>query len=60
MKININYISRKLYNNTNIGWWFWYFKTYTYIKGFNLRICGLHFNIRENNGTAKMLASMKK
>ena len=26
-----------------------------YIRGFNMRICGVHFNIRENNATQKLI-----
>lgn len=59
MKININYISTNHYDWSNIGWWFWYYKPYTIIKGFNLRICGIHFNIRENNGTQKIIDKIK-
>ena len=59
MKININYISIKHYDWSNISWWFWYYKPYTYIKGFNIRICGIHFNIREKNGTEKMIAKFR-
>lgn len=59
MEINVNYVSRKWYDSTNIGWWFWYFKPYKYIKGFNMRICGVHFNIREKNATAKLIAKSK-
>ena len=54
MKIDITYTSKKLFLNPRS--WFWYFKRYTYIKGFIIRICGIHINIREKNGTAKMIA----
>lgn len=61
MKIDVGYISTKWYDRKTIGWWIFYFKPYKLIKGFNLRICGIHLNIRESNGTAKMIAnSMKK
>ena len=55
MKINVNYVSRKWYDKSTIKSWFWYFRSYSYIKGFNMRICGVHFNIRENNGTQKLI-----
>ena len=60
MIINVNYVSRKWYDNTNIDQWLWYFKRYAYIKGFNMRICGIHFNIREKNATAKLIAISKR
>ena len=55
MKINVNYISTKWYDKTNIGSWFWYFRPYKFITGFNIRIFGIHFNIREKNGTDKII-----
>ena len=55
MKANINYVSTKWFPISKIGWWLFYFKKYTYVKGFNLRICGIHFNIRENYATEKLL-----
>jgi hypothetical protein len=59
MKINVNYVSRKWYDKSTIKSWFWYFKPYSYIKGFNIRICGVHFNIRENNDTQKLINKSK-
>ncbi len=59
MKINVNYVSRKWYDKSTIKSWFWYFRSYSYIKGFNMRICGVHFNIRENNGTQKLINKSK-
>jgi hypothetical protein len=35
--------------------WFFYFRRYTYVKGFWGRICGVWFNIREKNATEKLL-----
>ena len=55
MKVNIDYISTKHFPISKLGWWLFYFNKYTFIKGFNLRILGFHFNIRENNGTEKMI-----
>jgi len=59
MKINVNYISRKWYDKATIKSWFWYFRAYNYIRGFNMRICGVHFNIRENNATQKLINKSK-
>jgi len=59
MKININYVSRKWYNKTTINSWFWYYKPYVNIIGFNTRICGVHFNIKENNATQKLINKSK-
>jgi hypothetical protein len=59
MKVDINYISTKHFPIDKLGWWAFYFNQYTYIKGFNLRILGVHFNIRENNGTEKMINSFR-
>lgn len=59
MKVDINYISTKHFPIDKLGWWAFYFNQYTHIKGFNLRILGVHFNIRENNGTEKMINSFR-
>jgi len=55
MKVDINYISTKHFEIDKLGWWAFYFKRYTYIRGFNLRVFGVHFNIRETNATEKLL-----
>lgn len=55
MKVDVNYVSVKWFPIDKIGWWLFYFKKYTYVKGFNLRILGIHFNVRENDATAKLL-----
>jgi hypothetical protein len=59
MKVDINYISTKHFPNDKFGWWAFYFNRYTYIRGFNLRVFGVHFNIRENNGTEKMIKAFR-
>lgn len=55
MKIDIKYISTKWFPIKKIGWWVFYFKKYTYIKGVQIRVFGIHFNIRETNATSKLL-----
>lgn len=60
MLIGINYVGRKHYDATNIGQWMWYFKKYTFVKGFNIRIFGLHFNVREDNATQKLIEIGRK
>ena len=55
MKIDIVYVGLRHFPLSKIGWWAWYYKPYGLIKGFNLRICGVHFNIRESDGTRKMI-----
>lgn len=45
MKISINYCSIMHYNKSTIIQWVYYFKKYTYIKGFIIRIFGLYINI---------------
>ena len=40
--------------------WFFYYKQYKNVKGFNLRILGLHFNIREWNATEKLIKLFKE
>jgi hypothetical protein len=60
MKININYVSRKWYDITNISSWFWYYKQYTHIKGLNIRIFGVHINIREKNATEKLIVRWRQ
>lgn len=60
MKVDINYISTKHFPINKLGWWTFYFKRYTYIGGFNLRIFGIHFNIREAHATEKLLNFSKQ
>ena len=55
MRVTFKYISLKYYPLNKIGYWIWYFKRYSSIKGFNIRIFGCHFNVRENNTTAKII-----
>jgi hypothetical protein len=55
MKINVNYISIKHYDRTNITQWMWMFKRYTYVKGFTMRIFGIYINVRESNATEKLI-----
>ena len=57
MKVDIKYIGTKWFPIKKIGWWIFYFKKYTYIKGFQIRIFGFHFNIRENIGKSIFLAN---
>lgn len=56
MKINCHYVSTKHYDRTNIYQWIWRFESYTYIKGWRIRICGISFNIREKDATKKLIA----
>ena len=55
MKVNINYCSIHNFGLSNIHWWVFMFKRYTYIKGFIVRILGVYINVRENNSTEKLL-----
>lgn len=55
MKINIDYISTKHYDRTNIVHWMFMFKRYTAVKGFIMRIFGIYINARENNSTEKLI-----
>ncbi len=55
MRVTFKYISLKYYPLNKIGCWILYFKRYSSIKGFNIRIFGCHFNVRENNATAKII-----
>lgn len=41
-------------------YWFFHFRKYRYVKGFNGRIFGIYFNVRENNATEKLIAIWKK
>jgi hypothetical protein len=50
MEINVNII--KFY--TGKYWWF-YFKKFKNINGFIIRIMGMHFIIKEKNGTEKLI-----
>jgi hypothetical protein len=59
MRIDITYLERNWFIG-HIKWWFFYYKPYGLIKGFNLRLFGWHFNIRENNGFNKIIATIKK
>lgn len=60
MKITVSFVNPKHYNISNIGQWIWYFKKYKFVKGFNIRIFGLHFNIREKNATEKLIFLFKE
>lgn len=60
MKVDVTYIGTRWFPIEKIGWWVFYFKKYTYIKGFQIRIFGFHFNIRENNGTEKIIQNYTK
>ena len=60
MKIDFKYISLKWFPINKIGWWLFYYKSYTFVKGFNLRVFGCHFNVRENNATEKLIAYGKQ
>lgn len=60
MKCDINYISLKHYPTNKIMWWVFYFKKYVYIKGVIIRIFGFNFNIRENDGTKKLIEQLHK
>lgn len=60
MKIDVKFISTKYYDRTNIGQWFWYFKPYTFVNGFIMRIFGVYFNVREDNATEKLIEIGKR
>ena len=51
MKVTITYVKKK-YSFKN---WVWYFRAYKHVKGFSLRIFGIHINIRENNAHNKLI-----
>lgn len=60
MEINVNYTSTKYYDRTNIIQWIWYYKPYTHIRGFIVRIFGVYINVRENNASEKLMAIWNK
>jgi len=55
MKIDITFITPHHYDWYNIGWWVWYYRPYKFIKGFNFRMFGFHFNVRENKAFEKLI-----
>jgi hypothetical protein len=58
MKIDISYTKLSLYNNFGLKsrrYWIFYFKKYSHVFGFHLRVFGIHFNIREKHATEKLL-----
>lgn len=59
VRITISYVSLKHYKESSlrsiIKFWLFYFKKYTFVKGFNLRVFGLNFNIREGGFLEKIL-----
>ena len=60
MKIDVKYIEREYFQDNNKIWkWVFYFKRYKHIKGFNFRLFGIHFNIRERRGTEKLIEMLK-
>lgn len=50
MEISFDVI--KYYNNFC---WFFYFRKYRYIKGFNIRLFGIHVNLRDKDSTNKLI-----
>lgn len=58
MKVNIDYVSTKWYHDAPDGLrqWAFYFKRYSGVRGFILRVFGVHVNIRENGATDKLIA----
>lgn len=56
MKINVKYIGISGFPLDKILWWIFYFKKYKFIKGFNIRLFGVHFNIREDKALEKLLS----
>ncbi len=59
MNINITFVRTTHYDIKNIKYWFWYFKKYANVRGFIIRIFGIHFNIKEKNGTQKLINIFK-
>jgi hypothetical protein len=55
MRIGIQYISLKYYDRKSIMQWVFYFKRYTYVKGFVMRIFGVYINVRERDAYNKLL-----
>ncbi len=45
-----------MYDWSTIGQWFSMYRSYTYVDGFIMRICGVYFNVREKGATEKLIA----
>lgn len=58
MKINVKYISRDFFDKRLRNWIF-SFKRYKYMKGFSIRMFGLHLNVREKGGIEKLKQQIK-
>jgi hypothetical protein len=50
MKITITTIN--FYPNI---YWFWYFRKWTYIKGFSIRVFGIEIKVLESDATNKLI-----
>lgn len=55
MKIDVSYHKLANYPKGFRNQWIWTYKPYTYVKGFIIRICGIYFNVTEENATEKLI-----
>lgn len=60
MKVDISYVSTKHYDMSNISQWMWMFKRYVHVRGFIVRIFGIHINVVEKNASKKLIAKAHK
>lgn len=56
MKVTVKFVNTSQYKDGHMKAWFFGYKAYTFIKGFTMMICGIHFNVRESNATEKLIA----
>jgi hypothetical protein len=59
MKMNFNIAGYKIDVMMNkyfpYRYWFFYFKKYSHVKGFIIRLVGIYINVREKNATEKLI-----
>lgn len=55
MKIDFRFVSTRHYDWGNIAQWFWYFRKMRYVRGFTIRLLGIHLTVFENNATQKLI-----
>lgn len=55
MSVTVTYVKKKLYEGENLKYWRWYFRKFVFIRGFQIRIFGVHVKVTESNATNKLI-----
>jgi hypothetical protein len=59
MSVSVTYVKKKLYEGQSLKYWRWYFKKFTFIRGFQIRLFGVHVKVTESNATNKLIKMFK-